>query len=126
VRDQTEGIAERLDDETVQGKVEELSGALTEIEEQLHQPKVESSQDMLNFPPQLDNQLVFLHSVVESAAGRPTVGSRERFDELSAELERLELELETALDTRLPEIERMLEEAGAPRIVVEDAEESEE
>ncbi len=119
VRGQTTGTASRLDDEKVQQKVDELSDTLTEIEGQLHQTKLESSQDVLNFPPQLDNQLVFLQSVVESTAGRPTVGSRERFQELNAELVRLETELNSVLEARLPEIERLLEETGAPRIVVE-------
>jgi photosystem II stability/assembly factor-like uncharacterized protein len=125
VREQAEEMAGRLDDESVQEKVDLLSEALAEIEGQLHQTKLESSQDMLNFPPQLDNQLVFLQSVVESAAGYPTVGSRERFEELSAELVRLETELEAVLKTQLPEIERLLEEANAPRIVVEPAEDAE-
>jgi hypothetical protein len=119
VRGQTTGTASRLDDEKVQQKVDELSDTLTEIERQLHQTKLESSQDVLNFPPQLDNQLVFLQSVVESTAGQPTVGSRERFQELNAELVRLETELNSVLETRLPEIERLLEETGAPRIVVD-------
>jgi photosystem II stability/assembly factor-like uncharacterized protein len=125
VRDQTTGMAARMKDEAVQEKVDQLSKALTEIEEQLHQTKLESSQDVLNYPPQLDNQLVFLQSVVESAAGRPTVGSKERFQELQAELVRLETELDNVLETRLPEIERLLEEAGTPRIVLEPAEEEE-
>jgi alpha-ketoglutarate-dependent taurine dioxygenase len=118
-------MAARMKDEAVQEKVDQLSKALTEIEEQLHQTKLESSQDVLNYPPQLDNQLVFLQSVVESAAGRPTVGSKERFQELQAELVRLETELDNVLETRLPEIERLLEEAGTPRIVVEPADEEE-
>jgi len=122
VRSQAVATAERLHDETLQEQVDLLSESLTEIEGQLHQTKLESSQDVLNYPPQLDNQLVFLQSVVESAAGRPTAGSRERFEELNAELLRLETELDTVLASRLPEIERLLEDAGTPRVIVEPAE----
>ena len=39
-----------------------------------------------------------------------------------AELLRLETELDTVLASRLPEIERLLEDAGTPRVIVEPAE----
>jgi hypothetical protein len=119
VRGQAQALAGRVDDEEVGVKVEELSEALTAIEVQLNQTKNESSQDVLNFPPRLDNQLVALQGTVESAVGRPTEASAGRFEELVSELDRLVSELDAILDEQLPELERLLIAAGAPRIVVE-------
>ena len=61
---------------------------LSAIEEAIHQTKVEASQDVLNFTPKLDNQLVGLLGVVESADARPTDGAVLRYGELRADLDR--------------------------------------
>jgi photosystem II stability/assembly factor-like uncharacterized protein len=119
VRDQVEAIGEGADGEQIQEATEALAKALTGIEQQLHHVDVRSSQDMLNFPPRLDNQLVFLLEVVESALGEPTRGSRDRLAELEAELDRLEGELDGVLDERLIELERLLEDEDVPRVVVD-------
>jgi hypothetical protein len=119
VRDQVEAIGEGADGEQIQEATEALAKALTGIEQQLHHVDVRSSQDMLNFPPRLGNQLVFLLEVVESALGEPTRGSRDRLAELEAELDRLEGELDGVLDERLIELERLLEDEDVPRVVVD-------
>jgi len=54
------------------------------VEEELIQTQNEDSQDPLNFPPKLDNQLVYLYGHVNGAYGRPTQGSYQRFDDLEA------------------------------------------
>ncbi len=110
VRGQIEAVSGRVDDEAVTAKADEISKALTAIEEKLHQVKNESSQDVLNFPPQIDNQLLYLQGVVESTLGAPLQSSVERFDELEAELDGYLAELDAVIDLRLPELERMLGE----------------
>ena len=62
---------------------------LSEIEKKIYQTRNESSQDILNYPPKLDNQLVGLMSVVESGDARPTDGSVQLYQELVAQLEAL-------------------------------------
>ncbi len=69
------------------GMSDPMKQKLTTIEEALHQTKASSSQDILNFTPMLDNQLVALLGVVESADARPTDAARRRYEELRAELE---------------------------------------
>jgi hypothetical protein len=119
VRGQIEAVSGRIDDESVTAKADEISKALTAIEEKLHQVKNESSQDVLNFPPQIDNQLLYLQGVVESTLGAPLQSSVERFDELEAELDGYLAELDAAIDQQLPELERMLGEIDAARVFTE-------
>ena len=113
-----EAVSGRADDENVTARAEEITLALTAIEEELTQVKNESSQDVLNFPPQLDNQLLSLQSVVESTLGPPLESSRQLFAALESELEAHIADLDAVVSGQLPELERLLEEAGAPRVVV--------
>jgi DNA repair exonuclease SbcCD ATPase subunit len=117
LRGQVEEMAERVDSEAVSESTESIAGELTSIEERIHQTKAESSQDILNFTPRLDNQLLYLQGVVESTVGAPLASSRERFAELEAELNGLLEELDAVVADRLPELERLLDEAGAPHVV---------
>jgi photosystem II stability/assembly factor-like uncharacterized protein len=117
VRDQVEEWAERGDDQEIQAVADEAVDSLDGIEARLRNPKLESSQDMLNFPSQLDNQLVFLMSVVEETPGFPTAGSEERFAELRSELDGLEAELDAVLAGGVADLEDMLDAHGVPRIV---------
>ncbi|MEE9562705.1 MAG: glycosyl hydrolase, partial [Thermoanaerobaculia bacterium] len=94
IRTQVEDIERRLD--TV-GKGEGLGEAakvvndrLTEIEKQIYETRNEAGQDILNYPPKLDNQLVGLMSVVESGDARPTDGAVELYQELVAQLDSFE------------------------------------
>ena len=65
---------------------------------------------------------LFLRSVVESAPGRPTVASAERFRELKAELEALEARLQQALEDQLQTFEEAVDAASLSAVVVpEDA-----
>jgi DNA anti-recombination protein RmuC len=118
VRGQIEAISALVEDEAIKEKAEEISKALTGIEEKLTQVKNESSQDVLNFQPQIDNQLLNLQSVVESSLGAPNASSREVFALLEAELDGYVAELDGVLADQLPELERLLEESQAPRVVL--------
>ena len=64
------------------------------VEEELIQTKNEARQDPLNFPPKLDNQLVYLWTHVNHGYGRPTPGAEQRFADLEGllrpHLERLD------------------------------------
>lgn len=118
LRGRIEAVTGGADDQAVTAKVEEIGQALTAIEEQLTQVKNESSQDVLNFSPQLDNQLLSLQGVVESALGAPLASSRELFAELQSRLDGYVAELDAVITERLPELERLLEEAEVPRVAV--------
>ena len=113
VRDQAQEASGRVDDEPTQTAVAALVDDLDGLERRIHQVEAESSQDVLNYPPALDNQLLYLMSTVESATGQPTDGSRTRFAELEAELNEIVTELDAVLAERLPALEQLLQTAGA-------------
>ncbi len=119
VREQVIDAAEKAGDDAISQQADALATALTDIEDQLHQSKARSSQDVLNFPSRLDNQLVFLLEVVESAPGRPTEGAVERFAELQTELDGILAELDDLLDNEVTTFETALAEGAAPRIVAD-------
>ena len=119
VRDQVQTAAARMEDEAITATADEIAASLTAVEEKLHQTKAESSQDILNFPPRIDNQLLYLQGVVESSLGAPAESSRERFEELREELDGLVTELDAVIEDALPKLEELLEEADAPRVMVD-------
>jgi hypothetical protein len=67
---------------------------LRAIEEELMQLRNEYRMDPLNFPPKLMGQMAYLYREVRDADGKPTVGARQRFEDLkpqvAAPLNRLE------------------------------------
>ena len=56
---------------------------MTEIEEQLDQPKATASEDLLNYPVELNSRLAYLQNAVDSADSAPTKAEIE----LAAKLE---------------------------------------
>ena len=121
-RAQIGDLTERLTDAGQGEGLDEAAKAakdkLTEIEKRIYQPKTESSQDVLNFPPKIDGQLAGLLGAVQSAAARPTVGIERRFADLRAELDGVLADLESALSTEVAEFNRLVAEKNAPAVIV--------
>jgi hypothetical protein len=65
---------------------EALSAKLSAVEEEIYQVRNRSSQDPLNFPIKLNNQLAALRRSIETGDGKPTRGSYDVFRELSERL----------------------------------------
>ena len=122
---QITALAERLDDEALSERTDDLGDRLEALENRLHQTRSQSTQDVLNFTPQLDNQLVALLGVVESAEGRPIAAASERFTELEGELQEIRDELDILIREDITELEQLAEAADAPYISVEITEEEE-
>jgi hypothetical protein len=55
---------------------------LRAIEEELMQLRNEYRMDPLNFPPKLMGQMAYLYREVRDSDGKPTVGARQRFEDL--------------------------------------------
>ncbi len=91
---------------------------LTAIEKKIYQTKSEAPQDILNFPPRLDSQLLGLLEVVESAEARPTDGARQRFDDLRKELDSYLAELDQIIDTDLAEFVTLVKSEGVEPVIV--------
>ncbi len=118
VREQVSSLARRIEDQAVTDAAESIAESLTAIEKKLHQIEGESSQDILNFPPQIDNQLLYLQGVVEGTVGAPHESSKERFAELEAQLDGSITELDAVISERLPELEKLLAAAGVTYVIV--------
>ncbi len=87
------------------------------IEGALYQVKNQSSQDPLNFPIKLNNEIASLANTVASADGRPTAPAYAVFTTLSARLDTQLGHLKAALATDLPKINAILRTAGRAEIV---------
>ncbi len=98
----------KRDDAEVREAGEKLVDRLKEIEEKLTQPKSKSSQDPLNFPPMLDNQLVTLYDYVTQGDDRPNAGAYERFQDLKKEADPLLKSLDEILSKDVPAFNEMI------------------
>jgi photosystem II stability/assembly factor-like uncharacterized protein len=91
LRSQINDINKRLKDDprekTIADAGKTLDKKMTKVEEALIQTKAKSSQDVLNFPIRLNNQLSALGGVVGSADSAPTRQSYEVFDMLGRQVD---------------------------------------
>ena len=98
--------------DALEEQAEALRKGLTEVEEELIQPKNEFGQDPINFPPKLDNQIAYLYGHVARNYGRPTGGSFERFRDLEEEAAPVLERLASLLGAGVADLNRALQEAG--------------
>jgi len=97
---------------------EALTDRLTEIEETITQTNSKSSQDPINFPPQIDNQLVTLYGYIVQGDYEPTAGAYERFDDLKPELDAIHADLEAAMSEHLNPFNERVASLGVPAVLV--------
>ena len=122
IRRQIEDLAERSSKagrgDNIQEAAKSVSEALTAIEEKLYQTKLESNQDPLNFPPMLDNQILYLYGIVIGAEAKPTDGSYARYQELRTELAEHLSALEKVMATELADFNALVKEEAVPPVMV--------
>jgi photosystem II stability/assembly factor-like uncharacterized protein len=90
LRSQIDDRAKKANDPQIAARGEKLTAALSAIENEIYQSRLQSRQDPLNYPIKLNNKLAALQSVIESGDGRPTAQSEAVFRDLS---QRLDVEL---------------------------------
>jgi len=122
VRQQVTTLAERLQamepDEALEASAKQCQEALEAVENKIYQTRAESSQDVLNFPPKLDNQLLGLLGIVNSGNAAPTAGSVERYQDLRAELDAVQAELQEVLDAQVQGFSELVESKQVPAVIV--------
>jgi hypothetical protein len=122
IRDQIRAITERAEKAGFTGdweqQGEQIVARLTSIEEELIQTQAQTNQDLLNYPPRLDDQLAYLYSHVYQAYGRPTDGSYQRLEDLRQQLEPHLESLRVVLELDLAEFDEALREAGILPVIV--------
>jgi photosystem II stability/assembly factor-like uncharacterized protein len=89
--------------------LDEFAAALSAIEGEIYQVRLQSSQDPLNFPIKLNNKIAALQGVIESADIRPTEQAYSVFRTLSNALDEQLGKLDTTSKTRMPPVNQLLQ-----------------
>jgi len=120
VRDQANAARTKVGADSVRYAelVQALDQKISAMEAEIYQVKNQSSQDPLNFPIKVNNQIAALAGVVGSTEARPTKQSQVVFDQLTKELEGYLVELRKAYQTLLPPIDELRKKHNQPAIEV--------
>ena len=89
--------------------LDELEQALSTVEGEIYQVKLQSSQDPLNFPIKLNNRIAALQGIIESADVQPTEQTYSMFRTLSGRLDEQTAKVDAAVKTRMPPVNQMLQ-----------------
>ena len=100
-----------------QSLANEMMNELSGSEQEVYQVKNQSSQDPLNYPIKLNNQIAALTGTVSSGEYRPTQQAQQAFTMLSGKLEVQLGSIKKSLDTRLPRLNAILRANGLPELV---------
>ena len=120
LRAQADAIVARSDAD-LRDLVSRFTAGIEAVAGELYQLRNQSPKDKIAFPIRLNDRLTGLRSHLERGDGTPIDAYQAVFEELSAELEAHLQDLERMLSDRLPRLNRRLEEAGLPQIVVREA-----
>jgi len=101
--------------------LEELEKKLTAVETSVHQVKIESFEDPLNFPIMLNNKMASLQGIVESADAQPTDQTYEVYKVLADQLNQQFGNLDAAVKTDLPKVNQLLQRQKLAPIKAEPA-----
>ena len=121
VRAQVKALAEHADAGKVPADLGPLARAfsekLSEVEEQLIQPKMRARIDVIDFGPRLDLELVDLLGIVLRPDARPTDGILERFRDLDSWFAKQRERLQRVLDEDLAALNAAARDADVPALV---------
>ncbi len=122
IRAQITALNKRLENQpqakTVADAGKQLDKKMTEVEEVLIQTKARSNQDVLNYPIRLNNYLVALGGVVDSADSAPTQASYEVFDMLSKQVDEQLAKWKQVLGTDVPAYNEVVRKMEVPAIIL--------
>jgi photosystem II stability/assembly factor-like uncharacterized protein len=122
VKKQVDELAKRVADlpngKAIADAAKPLNQKLTAIEEELLQTKNEGSQDALNFPPKLNNQIATLSGAVGGPDARPTNAAYARFEELKAQLAKHVAALQQVLTTDLANFNKLVRDQNITPVIV--------
>ncbi len=94
----------------------EMMGDMSAGEQEVYQVKNQSSQDPLNFPIKLNNQIAALAGTVGSGEYRPTKQALEAYTTLSKALDEEVAAINKGMNSRLPRLNALLKAAGLPEL----------
>jgi hypothetical protein len=94
----------------------EMMDEMSSGEQEVYQVKNQSSQDPLNYPIKLNNQIASLAGTVGSGEYRPTKQAVEAFEVLSKALDEQVAGINKGMNSRLPRLNALLKAAGLPEL----------
>jgi hypothetical protein len=120
VKARQEVLARHADGKALSAASEALVTKLDGLERQLHNPTAEVTYDILAMKggAQLYSRLIPLFSVVTEGDGAPTQGQRQVYEQLSAELQRLDREYRAVVDTDVAALNAQVARAGIPFVAL--------
>jgi hypothetical protein len=89
--------------------LDDLERALSAVEGEIYQVKLQSSQDPLNFPIKLNNKIAALQGIIESADVRPTEQTYSVFRTLSNRLDEQLTRVDGGVKTTMPSVNQLLQ-----------------
>jgi hypothetical protein len=89
--------------------LDDLAQAVSDVEGEIYQVRLQSSQDPLNFPIKLNNKIAALQGIVESADVRPTEQTYSMFRTLSNRLDEQLGKLDSAITSKMPPANQQLQ-----------------
>jgi hypothetical protein len=95
---------------------ESISKKLTTIENELHQTKAKSGQDVLNYPIKLDDKLSSVYRVASVGNGAPTKQTLEAYDVVASQIDEQVAKLKSIINTDLPALNSQIREKSLPVI----------
>ncbi len=104
--------------EKISAQAKAIHDALTKVEQQLFQEKIETSQDEINYPRVFSNHIARLYRVVVDDDHRPTGGMKERYRDLQEHYKTIIKPLEEIQLTHLKQFNELLEQENVARIII--------
>ena len=122
VRSQLDALKKRLGgsekDKAIVDAANELSKKMTAVEEAIINPKSKSSEDPLNYPIQVADQLMALQSTVDSADTAPTQACYTVFDVLNGELDQQLGKWKELREKDLAALNEQIQKADIPAVSI--------
>jgi hypothetical protein len=109
----------RTSDQRITRQADAVKARLSAVEGEIYQVRNRSSQDPLNYPIKLNNQLAALMGVVEGGEAKPTDQSHAAFARLDSLLSAQLSALDQAVSGDLAQLNVSLQGAGLEPVVVE-------
>ncbi len=93
-----------------------IANKLTAVENELHQTKAKSGQDVLNFPIKLDDKLSSVYRVASVGNGAPTRQTTEAYEVVAGQIDVQLTKLKEIMNNELPALNAMIREKNLPVI----------
>lgn len=107
-----EKVGDKSHYEEIQKTIADFDKAMTTIENNLHETKNEARQDPLNFGIKLNNRLAYLATHESGGDFRPTDQGVAYKAEVSAQIDKELMDLKTIMETKIPQLNKMLQSKG--------------